>query len=180
MLTLFDDCGLFDVAGLSASPFAVRHAGSMFHIGFGVILIVDFHPQQFFTLFPSSATLTGCQNPSQDPSFSLRRHKTFKPERLGEGSKIGKSRKWLGEGAKGFWTHGTKVSQESLAPCAIPGCTSAGLHRCKTGLQMVQEAFRSLGSQDLLPSPDHFRDFLLLTPLPGALVCKTRLSTNGL
>ena len=43
-----------------------------------------------------------------------------------------------------FWTHGAKVSQESLAPCATLFCTM-----CNPGWHPVQEAFRPFSSKDL-------------------------------
>ena len=58
-----------------------------------------------------------------------------------------------------------KVSEESFAPCASLFCTPV-----QPQVAPVQEAFRSLGSKDLLPpSPNHFWEFSYFRPLSQAL-----------
>ena len=86
------------------------------------------------------------------------------PERLGDGSKIGKSPKVVGRGCKRSFGPTAQRSPKSLVhqvqPCfapvtsANPGCTGA-------------EAFRSLGSKDLLHSLlTTFGDFPIFDPSP--------------
>ena len=85
-----------------------------------------------------------------------------KPERLGEGSKIGKSPKVLRRGCKRSFGPTAQRSPKSLLhhvqPCFAP---------VQPQVAPVQEAFRSLGSKDLLhPLLTTFGDFPIFDPSP--------------
>ena len=68
---------------------------------------------------------------------------------------------------KVFWTHGTKVSQESLAPYATLFCTGATLG-C-TGARDSWETFVPWVQKTFCTSPNHFRGFSHFRPLSQAL-----------
>ena len=95
----------------------------------------------------------------------------YKPSRLGDGSKIGNSRKWLRVGGKGLWDPRSKGL--SRVCCTFRNLFSpvqeAFLHRCNPIFAPVQEAFCSLGPEDLLhPLITTFGNFLFSTPLSQA------------
>ena len=82
---------------------------------------------------------------------------TCKPERLGEGSKLGKSPKMVRRGCKRSFGPTAQRSPKShlhhVQPCFAP---------VQPGVAPAQEAFRSLGprfKRPFAPSPNHFRGF---------------------
>ena len=65
---------------------------------------------------------------------------------------------------KVFRTHGAKVSQESLAPCATLFCTGA-TPGCAGARGLPLPGFK----RPFAPSPNHFRAFSYFRPLSQAL-----------
>ena len=104
------------------------------------------------------------------PCIKFFDHKSWEATELGNCPKRENPQKWSGEGAKGFWTQGAKVTQESFAP---PKPSFAPV---RNEVAPVQEAFCLLGPKDLLhPLLTTFGDLLFLGSFPAPWLPNTNL-----
>ena len=93
-----------------------------------------------------------------------------KPERLGEGSKIGKSPKVVRRRRNRSFGATAQSLLRHMQPCFAP---------VQPHVAPVQEAFRSLGSKDLLhPLLSTFGDFPIFDPGLGVLLPRPFAAKN--